>query len=219
MKVLLDIFKSVDLLQQAFDESVEMLETDLKMFVASRNSLRKSETGEIKIDIRAEDAKINQYERDVRRKVLVHMTTTESKDIVFGLILVSIVIDIERIGDYTKNIMDLAISHTAKLAAGEFEEKVTILENNISKRFRDLIEAFKESSIEKARNVMRNHKEQTDGCEAITKELIVKNHTSLPCCDAVTLALYLRFLKRVSSHLTNIASGIVNPFDRIGFME
>lgn len=219
MKAILDIFRSADLLQQAFDESVEMLETDLKMFEASRNSLRRSETGEIKIDIRAEDAKINHYERDVRRKVLVHMTTTQSKDIVFGLILVSIVIDIERIGDYTKNIMDLAINHPLKLTAGNFEERVSILENNISRRFRELIVAFKESNVEKARGLMRDHKEQTDGCEAITKELIIKNNSSLPCCDAVSLALYLRFLKRVSSHITNIASGIVNPFDRIGFME
>ena len=219
MKAILDIFKSVDLLQQAFDESIEMLETDLKMFEASRSSLRTSETGEIKIDIRAEDAKINHYERDVRRKVLVHFTTSQSKDIVFGLILVSIVIDIERIGDYTKNIMDLAIDHPAKLTAGEFEGQVATLENNISRRFRELITAFKENNVEKARSIMRDHKQQTNGCEAITKELIAKNHSSLPCCDAVTLALYVRFLKRISSHITNIASGIVNPFDRIGFQE
>ena len=32
-------------------------------------------------------------------------------------------------------------------------------------------------------------------------------------------ALYIRFLKRISAHLMNIASSVVNPFDRIGFRE
>jgi phosphate uptake regulator len=35
--------------------------------------------------------------------------------------------------------------------------------------------------------------------------------------EAVTLALYVRYLKRVGAHLNNIASSIVNPFPRIGF--
>ena len=45
-------------------------------------------------------------------------------DIGSGLILVSVVIDIERIGDYTKNIYDLAVQHPACLKGGTFEEKL-----------------------------------------------------------------------------------------------
>ena len=37
--------------------------------------------------------------------------------------------------------------------------------------------------------------------------------------DAVTTALYARYLKRVASHLLNILSSIVNPFDLIGYRE
>jgi len=39
------------------------------------------------------------------------------------------------------------------------------------------------------------------------------------CNEAVSTALYVRFLKRISAHLMNIASSIVNPFDRIGFRD
>ena len=35
--------------------------------------------------------------------------------------------------------------------------------------------------------------------------------------DAVVLALYVRYLKRIESHLNNIVSSVVNPFPRIGF--
>lgn len=31
------------------------------------------------------------------------------------------------------------------------------------------------------------------------------------------LALTIRFVKRIGAHLSNLASSVVNPFDRIGF--
>ena len=37
--------------------------------------------------------------------------------------------------------------------------------------------------------------------------------------DAICLALYIRYLKRICAHLRNIASSIVNPFHRIGYRE
>jgi phosphate uptake regulator len=35
----------------------------------------------------------------------------------------------------------------------------------------------------------------------------------------VALVLYFRYLKRINSHLRNIATSIVNPFHRIGFVK
>jgi phosphate uptake regulator len=37
--------------------------------------------------------------------------------------------------------------------------------------------------------------------------------------EAVTAALYLRYLKRVSAHIKNVATSVVNPYYRIGFRE
>jgi phosphate uptake regulator len=51
----------------------------------------------------------------------------------------------------------------------------------------------------------------------IVSSLIEKDETSMPARDAVATALYVRYLKRISAHLMNIASSIVNPFERIGF--
>jgi len=33
------------------------------------------------------------------------------------------------------------------------------------------------------------------------------------------VALYMRYLKRVSAHLKNVATSVVNPYHRIGFRE
>jgi phosphate uptake regulator len=47
----------------------------------------------------------------VRRKVLRYLAIAGTVDLVPGLVLTGIVIDIERIGDYTKNIAELATTY------------------------------------------------------------------------------------------------------------
>ena len=64
------------------------------------------------------------FERDVRRKVMTHLSLGNTSDLTAGLVLISIVIDIERIGDYSKNIHDLATVHPDKLHGGSLEDDV-----------------------------------------------------------------------------------------------
>lgn len=218
-KTLKEIFRKEDLLQQAYDASVEMLKVDKEMFDAAYHSLRNSDKGEMTIDIYAKDAQINEYQRDIRRKVVAHLVASPAKDLVFGLILVSIVIDIERIGDYIKNIVELAEEHPRKLFGVGFEERVADVEKDVSRRFEILVEAFENFDVEAARKLMRGHRAITQNCDGMLKSLLHVEIPEMTCSDSVAIALYTRYLKRVSSHITNIASSIVNPFDRIGFSE
>jgi len=48
-------------------------------------------------------------------------------------------------------------------------------------------------------------------------DMIKEEDKNIPCGDAISLGLYFRWLKRINSHLRNITTSIVNPFDRIGF--
>ena len=66
---------------------------------------------------------------------------------------------------------------------------------------------------------MKDNKEDiSQRCREIESK-IVSGETSLPTVEAVTVALYLRFLKRISAHSRNLISSVVNPFDRIGYPE
>ena len=58
-KTLKEIFRKEDLLQQAYDASIEMLKIDKEMFNATYHSLRNSDKGEMTIDVYAKDAQIN----------------------------------------------------------------------------------------------------------------------------------------------------------------
>jgi phosphate transport system protein len=219
LKEFLVLFRRESLLQQAYKRSVEMLDADQEMFLAASSSLREHDDARIGLDIYARDQMINAYEREVRRKVFTHLTVSKDSNIHAGLALVSIVIDIERIGDFTKNIVELALLHPGKLECGAHEKTVRKIETTVKTMFSLLIEALPADDEEKAKEVMSEHWWIARRTEEILATLIRHPDPGLPCNEAVTTALYVRFLKRVSAHLKNIASSVVNPFDRIGFRE
>jgi phosphate uptake regulator len=216
-KQIYELFRKENLLQQAYDRSQEMLEADREMFLAAMHSLREHDDAKIDIDIYAKDQLINAYEREVRRKVLTHLAVTSSRSVQACLVLASIVIDIERIGDLTKNIVELALLHPGKLVCGVHEGVVRKIETTVQTMFSLLIEAMPAGDEDKAKEVMSEHWWIARRSDEILAALIGHDDPGLPCGEAVSTALYVRFLKRVSAHLMNIASSVVNPFDRIGF--
>ncbi len=217
LKDFLELFRKENLLKQAFARSQEMLDADREMFLAAIRSLRHHDDARIDIDIYAKDQLINAYEREVRRKVLTHLSVSPNRNLLPGLMLVSIVIDIERIGDLTKNIVELALLHPGKLVCGQHEVDVRKIETTVQTMFTLLMEAMPAADVKKAREVMAEHWWIARRCDEILSALIGHGDPDLACSEAVTTALYVRFLKRVSAHLMNIASSVVNPFDRIGF--
>ncbi|HOD65766.1 MAG TPA: PhoU domain-containing protein [candidate division Zixibacteria bacterium] len=212
-----ELFGSEDLLQAAFATTLTMLEMDLRMFEASSAALRRSDSAELPFDVRQEDRRINKYEREVRRNVLTHLSVAGTQNIVPGLVLVSIVIDVERIGDYTKNIAELAQLHPGRLEGGPYEGEVAEIESQVNRIFPLVLRVLREQEAELARNIMAREDRTGKMAEAIVQSLISEKGRGLPVAEAVSLALYARYLKRINAHLTNIASAVGNPFPRLGF--
>jgi len=219
-KELINIWKSDNLLQQAWDQSFEMLEISQEMFYEAFRILRESDDVIVNREIKKKDKLVNEYEREVRRKVMTHCTIQGPTTIPSGMVLVSIVIDIERIGDYCKNILDLAKVHPQRLSVPPFEETLSEIEREIKSRFDESIEVLKDQEVEKAREMINTFKEEISGiCDQLVDNLVQGKVEGLSPGDSAALALYIRYLKRISAHLNNMVSSVVNPFDRIGFTE
>ena len=219
-KQIFEIFKSDSLYEQALIECHEMLDIDLTMFKASIKSLRKSDSADIDIDIFAMDKKINEFELDVRRKIMTHLAVGSREDVGSGLVLVSVVIDIERIGDYTKNIYDLAVNHPKQLNGGSAENRLAEIEKTSFNLFKESTQAFKNQNIQKARGLMGYYKENiSTQSDAITNDIISGKISDLDTGSASAVGLYARYLKRISAHSRNLISSVVNPFERIGYPE
>ena len=219
-KELIQLFKKDNLFEQAYQEAAGMLDTDAYMYDASVKALRHSDTANVDFDIYDADKGVNRSERDVRKKVMTHLVVSGETNLASGLGLVSVVIDIERIGDYTKNIYDLAVHHPLRLEGGPVEEKLQNVEALVTSDFKSMIEVFKDRDEDKARLCMNNYKEGvSDACEEISNSILSGAVTGLNSSDATAVSLYARFLKRIASHSRNIVTSVVNPFHRIGYRE
>jgi phosphate transport system protein len=214
---LLSLFKGGGLCEEAFEEAVLMLNESRGMFLDAISALH--EQGAMVADIYERDRQLNRYERSVRRKIVTHLSVSTKPDINMGLVLTAIVIDIERIGDYTKNITELAVGLDAPFDGLELDADVRKAESLVSSMFDDVVPALRESDEERARHIMEVHTEVAriveDDIHLLRDSKVLAGRSG----HAVTVAMHLRFLKRVSAHLKNVATSVVNPYHRIGFRE
>lgn len=170
-------------------------------------------------DIYERDRELNKFERRVRRKIVTHLSISSTPDVNTGLVIIAICIDIERIGDYAKNISELAVELEEPFDAGELDVELRHLERLVDGNFADLLVALEESDEDRARRILKQHKEVAGSVERHLLSLRRGGALAEDSGRAVTTALYLRYLKRMSAHLKNVATSIVNPFHRIGYRE
>jgi len=216
-KKILAGLKGEGLNQQAFEEALVMLRASHGMHRDAVAALH--EKGILVTDIYERDRELNKYERSVRRMILTHFSVSPTPDINLGLVLTSIVIDIERIGDYTKNIVELAVALPEVFDGGELHEEIRALEEILDGMFTDILPALENSDVDLARHIFQEHKSVSGrverGLQLLRSDQVLAGQSG----KAVTAALYLRYLKRVSAHLKNMATSVLNPYYRIGFKE
>ncbi|GAF69997.1 unnamed protein product [marine sediment metagenome] len=217
LKRWLAIFQKDTLMDHAYHRSFEMFDILREMFTTARESLRHMEDTEIGIDIYDKDLEVNRFEREVRREVFNHLAVSGPERLPSGLALVSIIIDIERIGDYTKNIVELALNHPGKLHGAKYEEDLQRVEAAVEENLAKTKSCFESCDEASALELLKKYDWVNPVCDERLMELVKEEDNSIRPGDAVSLALYFRWLKRINSHLRNVITSVVNPFDRIGF--
>ena len=207
-----EILKGPGLIEKAENIVSDMLEISYNMFQYSMKIV--IEKAKEKENIYAIDKKLNALEIDVRKKILEHLSINPSQNITPSLVLVTIVVDIERLGDYSKNLIEVSHKYPKPLK-GKYIEKIKDLEEKVQIYFKKTIEIYKEQKGESGKEVMEKLSELVDECQDLLEELI--EDSSLTSKEGIIYSLLVRHLKRVSSHVRNVCSGIVNPFYRLGY--
>jgi len=213
----LAIFKKDTLMDRAYQRSFEMLDVTRTMYTEAKASLRHREDSEVNLRVKETDKVVNSYEREVRRMVFNHLVVQGTADLPSGLALISIIIDIERIGDYTKNMVELALDHPGKLQGGELEEEIERIEAAVDDSFIQTRTRFEKGDAKLALELLEKYAWVNDACDDTVVAVVKEKDPHIRPGDAAALALYVRWLKRINSHLRNITTSVVNPFDRIGF--
>ena len=220
-KDVINLWKADDLLSQSWDESYKMLNLSHEIFQQALIYLRNGENIDTLKTLKMRDKEINEFQRDVRRKVLTHYAVEQdTSNMADGLILINMVVDIERIGDYCKNILDLAINHDKSIKSSEISEDLAMIEEEAKNRFEKTIQAIQAQDVEIAQSLMEGYKEQMTGKSDEIVNGILKDELHFGSeARTASIALYTRYLKRIGAHLKNITTTLVNPFDAIGYKE
>jgi phosphate uptake regulator len=191
-----------------------MMELDRHEFdLAMSALLGQVEAKAVNRDLRLSDQKVNKLEREIRRELAVHVSVFGTIHMPSVLVYMSIVKDIERVGDYAKNLLDLALDGVTftDVPDSDLWER---LADEISRYIADSADTFHNRDEERARRLLTRGGELLDVFDDGVSELI---RTPDPGPQAVARALAHRYLKRVVAHLMNLLSAVTMPLDSIDF--
>jgi len=201
------VWKKRDLLRELFEYSAEVLKKDQKMFAAASDALLRAVP--IEMDIEEKDEQINKARDKIRKKVLEHMTLNPKKDIVAFMTLIDISRDLERIGDYSKDIAVLVTQYEKPLIDGPIVDELVSLYRTVLTMFEWTEASLNKANEKAAKSVIDAHLNKVMlRVDTLIEGLIEQKSGETQ--KAVVCALYARYLKRVSSHLMDIACTITS---------
>jgi phosphate transport system protein len=206
------------LLDEARQECLLMLDLGKEMFGIVLSALKEPADHEVQERVGRMDKSVNSQQRNVRKKAFQHLATTRGRDLMEGLAVTSMVIDAERIGDYSKNIGELVELLPGRLAFDEYEQHFQEMRRLTLSRFDLTRRSVAESDEEPAREAMSTYDRVSELYSSTLRDA-VRGETAGNTVEKryIGLVLMLQYMKRVAAHLRNISSTVVNPLDSIGY--
>ncbi len=217
LKEIIGIWKGERFMREVVEEFEKMLEDAEYVFNHAWETLiGKLAIEEVKSDLYERDRAINRREREIRKMLIEHLSINPRQDTSGCLAFMSMVKDAERLGDHSKNIFGLAVIMKGESGKMKYIGKLSELRDRISARFPLLKRAVFEPNEDLAKEILKEYESVKSKCNKILEELFLEK---LSVKEAVCSALLSRYLKRMNSHMSNIASGIIFPLDEIDFVR
>jgi len=192
----------------------QMLDSGKHVFETAANAyLGGTDLGVIREDLFSTDKRINKAEQKIRKELVVHATIHGASVFPNCLVLMSVVKDAERIGDYGKNLFDLA-EHSPQTPEGIHRDKLISIKDEITSIMAETRVVFDDSLKDEAKKLIMRMKKVEDICDDQICYLVQGNAND-PMGPSYTLAY--RYFKRVTSHMKNIASSVIQPVHIIDF--
>ena len=198
------------------EAQVQRMVTDARhTFDLAMNAIAGGAVASVADEVRRTDRQINVTEMEIRRELVVHFSVHAGGDATEMLVFMNMIKDLERIGDYNKNIFDLA-EEGVSFAEAEDLERILGFRDEVSSRIALMGEILTERDEERARSYIARGDELRREFDALVNELV---HSTGQALQAVPRALLYRFLKRVTAHSLNVVSAVGMPVDRLDYFD
>ena len=192
----------------------QMLEDGRHVFDAASNTLLGGSDPEvIRRDLFDTDKRINKVEQEIRRALVVHGAVHGSVSLPELLVMMSLVKDAERIGDYAKNIFDLAV-HSRDAFSEDESAKLIVLKDQISRLLAKARNIYDKDDADAAKRFLQECDSIEDQCDGAVHRALGVEGSNL----AATVLTY-RYFKRVVSHAANVVTSLIMPVDKLDFFD
>ena len=218
LKELFNLFRSEDALAHMGRDFSEMLALSYALTLDAGRLFFEEGTGE---DLRAElskrDVQINKFERGIRKQVITHLTLgRDSSHVPYCLLLMSIVKDVERLGDYAKNLAEIHGEGGAAVPDDANGIELRRIRGSVEGIFAATSEVVTNSDSERAVGLIQEGRRINRRCDELIATVA---RSTYDAATTTSMVLGARYYKRIESHLLNILSGVVMPLHKIDYFD
>jgi phosphate uptake regulator len=218
LQELLSIFRAENPLNRMGAEFADMLRSAGQMTVSAGDIYFGMCTShEHRTEIYETDIRVNKLERGIRKDVVAHLSLPGNRlHLPYCLLLMSLVKDVERIGDYAKNLSEVVDLHDGPLPDDDIVAELKEIRSGVERALNATSEVFAESDRERALNLILHGKDLAQRADGLLMRIARASHDS---GKTIALALGVRYYKRIGGHLLNVLSSVVMPLHKIDYYD
>jgi phosphate uptake regulator len=218
LKQLISLFRSDQPLREMGENFSEMLSLTYEMTLqAGEIYFGDSVSPEERTSIYRRDIQVNKLERTIRKEVIAHLSLSgTSPSLPYCLLLMSLVKDVERIGDYAKNLSEVREYHPDPLPEDEYVAELQAIREGVEKSFSITAEVFVSSDHDRAMALIQEGRSLTHRCDMLVARVAKSDYGA---ADATAVVMGTRFYKRIAAHVLNILSSVVMPLHKLDYYD
>ncbi len=218
LRELVNIFRSSDPLRELGKQFTEMLSISRELTLrAGKVFFEGQDAPEERSWIYQQDVQVNALQRRIRKQVIAHLSLGgNSADLPYCLLLISLVKDVERIGDYAKNLTEISEFFTGPLPDDSVVDELREIRQGVETAFAGVSEILEQADKEAAMRLIHVAKDMARRCDI----LVVRAAQSFDdSSTAVAVVLATRYYKRIGGHVLNVLSSVVMPLHKIDYYD
>ena len=218
LRALINLFRSDDPLAGIANDFTHMMRVTYDMTVTAGNVFFGGvATPETRANLYKIDIEVNRLQRSVRKRLVAHLSMPgNEQDVPHCLALMSLVKDVERLGDYAKNLSEIVDLHRGPLPEGEITRELQDIRKVVESSFAQSVETFAEFDRERALHLIQEGRNTTRRCDALLDGIATASYDS---SATTALVLASRYYKRIAAHVLNVLSAVVMPLHKLDYYD
>ncbi|MDP2469764.1 MAG: PhoU domain-containing protein [Candidatus Palauibacterales bacterium] len=218
LKELLSIFRAGEPLAEMGENFSRMLELTHEMTImAGEIYFSELLQADARTAVYKTDIRVNKLERRIRKQVIAHLSVTGNRaSVPYCLLLMSLVKDVERIGDYAKNLSEARDYHPSSLPDDQIVQEMREIRREIEFQFSEIGAVFASSDHERAVEFIREGRDVTRRCDAVVGRVA---RSAYDASTATCVVMGARFYKRIAAHVLNVLSSVVMPLHKLDYYD